>query len=189
MSLPENCGQAGTMRKSTECPSAEAALARVAIVRDGVFGGWGQCGDEAFTMCPTSFRYANDDIHYDCDIGVGWNMVYAAERSREGIVSALKSERFYASTGVVIDEIAVHGSRVSITARNADPIVGISLNNSRFVVEDANTLTEEVLETLPYVRFECWGPGEQFAAGPALGTGYGGWRRIYILLLGKRGRG
>ncbi len=107
--------------------------------------------------------FANDDSHNDSDIGNGWNVVCARERSVSGIREALKAGRFYASSGVEISRIAVRGSRVTIETENARRIVGVSSLGRRVAIADDSAITVDVEDHWQYVRFECWGDGEQFA--------------------------
>ncbi len=105
--------------------------------------------------------FANDDNHDDIDRGVGWNVVQSASRSAEAILEALRMGRFYASTGVVIDEIRVEGARIRVFSRNAQAYhvhydygcVAARVNGSE--------LDFTVPEDVPwhYVRIECFGPG------------------------------
>jgi hypothetical protein len=108
--------------------------------------------------------FANDDSHAAVgDVALGWNMVYARERTVGAIVSAMAAGRFYASTGVVISRIAVDGDRIAIETENADRIVATGVGQRRFAVVDDKRIEVKVPDGDPYVRFECWGRGEQFA--------------------------
>ena len=80
-----------------------------------------------------------------------------------GIREALKAGRFYASSGVEISRIAVRGSRVTIETENARRIVGVSAVGRRVVIADDSAISLDMQERWQYVRFECWGDGEQFA--------------------------
>ena len=107
--------------------------------------------------------FANDDSHNDDDIGNGWNVVCARERSVSAIREALKAGRFYASSGVEISRIAVRGSRLTIGTENARRIVGVSAFGRRVAIVDDSAIVLDMQEQWQYVRFECWGDGEQFA--------------------------
>ncbi len=111
--------------------------------------------------------YANDDSHLaEGEVGLGWNMVQARERSPAAIADALAQGRFYASTGVTIDDIQVDGTRIRIEAGNADRIIASTIHQRRFAIADKSRI-EVNLADFPvvekYVRFECLGRGEQFA--------------------------
>lgn len=111
--------------------------------------------------------YAHDDFH-DAgagDLGRGWNVVLAREKTEQAIFSALREGRFYASTGVIIANIAVKGRQITIETENADRIVAQYDNGCRLAVVDEPVATIDVPEniSMTYVRIECWGRGEQFA--------------------------
>ena len=107
--------------------------------------------------------FANDDSHTDGDSGLGWNMV-DAERDAGAIVDAMREGRFYASTGVVIDRIEVDGRTVTIETKNADKIVAVIRGGRRPVNgKGTSSLTYTPPDDAKYVRFECYGPGEQIA--------------------------
>ncbi len=108
--------------------------------------------------------FANDDCHSATgDIGLGWNMVYAKEKSRAGVVDALRLGRFYASTGVVIQSIQVKGMTVRIEAENAQRIVAIQNTGNRRLVIDGPVLELDVPADAVYMRFQCYGAGETMA--------------------------
>ena len=108
--------------------------------------------------------FANDDLHRgDIDIELGWNTAYVTDRSLDGVVESLATGRFYCSTGVTISAIEVDGMRIRIETENAQRVVALTQIGKRLAFADAASLEVEVPETAKYVRFECWGPGEQFA--------------------------
>ncbi len=107
--------------------------------------------------------FANDDAHALHDIGLGWNVAYIKERSVRGVMEAISRGRFYASTGVVISRIEVDGMRVRLETENAARIVAIATGGKRVGVADGNAIEVEIPDRVMYVRFECWGTGEQFA--------------------------
>lgn len=108
--------------------------------------------------------FANDDCHAARgDIELGWNVAYVREKTVAGVVEALRSGRFYASTGVEITAIRVNGLRIRIETANAQRIVAIQNSGQRIAVIDAPVLEIEVPDRAAYVRFECWGTGERMA--------------------------
>lgn len=109
--------------------------------------------------------YANDDHHLaGVDVGLGWNMTYLTDRSVAAVIEALKHGRFYASTGVLITRIEVSGMRVTLETANADRIIAVGDHGHRIVTQDGSMMQLVVpAESTRYVRFECWGAGEQFA--------------------------
>lgn len=107
--------------------------------------------------------YAHDDAHRADDMELGWNMVYARERTPEAVVEALRHGRFYAANGVRITGIEVDGTSISIETENAERIVALRESGRRFAVIDDARITVEVPEDVIYMRFECWGRGEDHA--------------------------
>jgi len=107
--------------------------------------------------------FANDDSHYGPDVERGWNVVYSKKRTAKEITSALTTGRFYTSSGVVISSIRVRGNRIKIETENATVITVISDFGRRIGSTDGPQIDFEVPEGPSYVRFECWGVGEQFA--------------------------
>jgi hypothetical protein len=120
--------------------------------------------DQLLSKGRRAWGFANDDSHAAVgDVALGWNVVYSREKSVEAIVSAMAAGRFYASTGVIISDIAVTGDRIRIETENADRIVATSNGQKRIAVVDAKRIEVKAPEGDGYVRFECWGRGEQFA--------------------------
>jgi len=108
--------------------------------------------------------FANDDSHEARDVAQGWNVAYVTgEPTAASVVAALRTGRFYASTGVEITDIQVAGRQIHIETADAERIVAHSLWGHRFAVADSPALTVEVPMGAPYVRFTCWGRGERFA--------------------------
>lgn len=108
--------------------------------------------------------YANDDSHgLPQDYGLGWNCVYAQHRTPDAIAAALQAGRFYASTGVQLEQIEVHGNRIRIVTINAERIVAMKQHARRIEHTDSREIEIEVPDDAHYVRFECWGRGESFA--------------------------
>ena len=107
--------------------------------------------------------FANDDTHADIDVACGWNVVYARRRSAAAILEALALGRFYPSTGVVIRRVGVRGMRIRIETENAVRIVAVGDAGRRITYVDGPTIEVEAPANATYIRFECWGQGEQFA--------------------------
>ena len=107
--------------------------------------------------------YAHDDSHRAGECGLGWNMVYAPDKNIKSLVTSLRDGRFYASTGVVIRKIEVDGLRIRIETENAQRITALQQIGKRFATVDDKSIEVEVPANATYVRFECWGAGEQFA--------------------------
>jgi len=108
--------------------------------------------------------FANDDSHRsENDSGLGWNMVYTRDRTAAGLVAAMRQGCFYASTGVDITAITVTDDRIRIATSNARRIVALEQIGRRFETVDGDTIDVAIPAKSTYVRFECWGDGEQFA--------------------------
>jgi hypothetical protein len=112
-----------------------------------------------------AWGYAHDDFHNleAGDMGLGWNMVKADDRSVEAIVQSLREGNFYPSTGVTIASIQMKDQRIRIEAPHAQRIVALRDTAKRIAVVDDPVIDIEVPEDARYIRFECWGSGEQFA--------------------------
>lgn len=120
--------------------------------------------DMLLTQGRRVWGFANDDHHLAVgDIELGWNMAYVKDRSVKGVVDALRTGRFYCSSGVVIQSIAVDGMMIRIRANNARRIVALRDTAKRIAVVDGTEMTLTVPDNAKYVRFECWGDGESFA--------------------------
>ncbi len=107
--------------------------------------------------------FAHDDSHMARDIGQGWNVVCAGERTASAIMDALRRGRFYASTGVTIRSVSVMASTVRIETRDARRVVALTRLGRRIAQADAPVLDVPIDAIDGYLRFECWGDGEQFA--------------------------
>lgn len=109
--------------------------------------------------------FANDDTHAGEDFGVAWNVAQCDRREPGAVLDAFRRGRFYASTGVEIQEIHAEGATLSIRADNAQRIVVSSDFAVRRHTVDGAELTYTVPEDprFAYVRIECWGQGEDMA--------------------------
>ena len=117
--------------------------------------------DRILTTGRCVWGFANDDSHAaNGDDGLGWNVVYVTDRSPKGVVEALTRGRFYASTGVTIDDIQVEDDRIIVRAANAGRISAFTRYGVRLSFTDSGTFEFTVRPDAGYVRFECWGAGE-----------------------------
>jgi hypothetical protein len=107
--------------------------------------------------------FAHDDFHKPEHIALGWNVAYVRQRSVAGVIEALRNGRFYASTGVRIRKIQVEGTRVWIETDNARRIAAIRDVGRRIKSVDDSWIEFEIPDNVRYVRFQCWGEGEQMA--------------------------
>ncbi len=109
--------------------------------------------------------FAHDDCHRPEDVGIGWNVVQAERGNAADIVHALRTGRFYASSGVEIRRIDVEGNTVTLHAKDAHRISVFSDNARRRHFVDADVITYTLPEDagFNYIRFECAGRGEERA--------------------------
>ncbi len=107
--------------------------------------------------------FANDDSHRPDEIGFGWNVVFAREKTKQAIVDAIMKGNFYCSTGVVIRWIECSGERIYLETENAKKIAAIRDVGRRFSVVYNSSIEVEVPHEAKYVRFECWAEAEQMA--------------------------
>jgi hypothetical protein len=108
--------------------------------------------------------FAHDDFHVPGDLGRGWNVVQARDRSAREICAALREGRFYASTGVAIEEIRAEGGTLTIRAPGAQRIRLIGAWGRELAYVDAAEASFSCGdENEPYVRIECHGAGVRCA--------------------------
>jgi hypothetical protein len=100
--------------------------------------------------------YANDDFHDPADFGNAFNMVHVQEVSPSAVIQAAKSGRCYASTGVLLEEIAVNDRHISVELN--------SECQGRFIGPGGKVLSasegaefEHNMGDEAYVRFEAEG--------------------------------
>jgi hypothetical protein len=104
--------------------------------------------------------FAHDDSHAVGDIGRGWNVVQAADRSVEAICEAIRHGRFYASTGVEITRIEEENGVLSITAPNAQRIRFLgAFGRELYYVDDSQASYRVTGDEGAYLRAECYGEG------------------------------
>ena len=107
--------------------------------------------------------FANDDFHGPEDLALGWNVAFCGERSAAAVVDALGRGAFYASTGVVIKDIRVKGSSVTVETEAASKMVAFADYGRRIAQNRGPAITVEVPAGVRYVRFEAYGCGEEQA--------------------------
>jgi hypothetical protein len=119
--------------------------------------------DRILAQGRTVWGFATDDSHDNGHRGIAWNMVQCATRNADDIVAAMREGRFYASTGVKVDEIRTDGYTVTVKAANAQSfrvyanagrmLARIAGGEMKFTVVDGQ-------EDCTYIRIECYGEGE-----------------------------
>lgn len=108
--------------------------------------------------------FAHDDSHDVQDMALGWNVVQASENRGDAIVSAMREGRFYASTGVEIQNVRVKGNSIAILTHNAMRIRFISRWGVIRQTVDSQAAEYTVPDdpnspdSLMYIRMECYGP-------------------------------
>ncbi len=70
------------------------------------------------------FGIATDDCHYPgFDIGDGWTMVRAAERTQDAVLAALSTGSFYATNGPTIHDVRRDGAEVEVRCSPAASVM------------------------------------------------------------------
>ncbi|MCS6830043.1 MAG: CehA/McbA family metallohydrolase [bacterium] len=104
--------------------------------------------------------YANEDTHRVLQIGSAWNAVNVRERSKEAVLSALREGRFYASTGVVIEEVVVDDGVYRVNTRNACELRLITLRGQVVERVSGSQATFFLNKASGYARVEAIGEGQ-----------------------------
>lgn len=107
--------------------------------------------------------FATDDSHKADDRAIAWNVAFCARRSLDAVVGALASGAFYASTGVVITDIRVQDGSITVETENARKVAAVADFGRRIAQRAGSALTVEVPAAVRYLRFECYGCGEEQA--------------------------
>ncbi len=108
--------------------------------------------------------FAHDDLHHERLLGRGWIVAQAKERTREGIMDALRHGRFYASTGVDIRRITVGPDSISVQAPKAQRIRFIGVHGRLLhEADDCEAGYRTGGREGGYVRVECLGRGGRCA--------------------------
>ncbi len=107
--------------------------------------------------------FANDDSHDTPHRGLAWNMVQCATRNPDDIVAAMKAGRFYASTGVKVNEIRTEGLTVTVKTENGQSFRVHGDNGrtlERFQGSEMTYTAVPDRKKCTYIRVECHGAGE-----------------------------
>lgn len=109
--------------------------------------------------------YAHDDCHWEQNYGIAWNVVQSPDRNPDTIACALRTGRFYASTGVVIRAISVVNNMITVETENAQALAVIADYGRRVLYQEGASLAYLVPENSPhsYLRIEAWGEGDSHA--------------------------
>jgi hypothetical protein len=85
--------------------------------------------DEALEAGHALFALATDDSHHPgYDSGFAWTMVHAADRTQEAVLDALRTGRFYGSTGPEIHDVEHADGHVTV---HCSPAASVTLVSSR----------------------------------------------------------
>lgn len=105
--------------------------------------------------------FANDDAHGVDQVGRAWNVVYPQAPGVDGIIAALGSGRFAASTGLDLGSIAVDGDTVTVSCPQAERIIAITDWGRRVAQVDGQHLRAQCPDKATYLRFACLGGAER----------------------------
>jgi len=108
--------------------------------------------------------FASDDSHLESDIGIGWIIVRARERTAGSILAGLKTGNFYCSTGVTLLDVRREGDLVEIESEEGQEIQVIG-REGRLIekIRDRSVSYDLARTESPYVRFAVYGPGASVA--------------------------
>ncbi|MCC7262341.1 MAG: hypothetical protein IT369_07460 [Candidatus Latescibacteria bacterium] len=112
--------------------------------------------DELLSAGHRLWGFANDDFHDPEDFGNAFNMVLVEERTPAAVVAAAKAGRCYASTGLLLHEVAVRDEEISV--QTAQPCTGRFLGPGGAPLSqgEGTRFTYRAGEEA-YVRFEAEG--------------------------------
>ncbi|HHW30246.1 MAG TPA: hypothetical protein GXX20_01010 [Clostridiaceae bacterium] len=98
--------------------------------------------------------FANDDMHIFNRTGGAFNMVLAAERSRYCIMDGIINDRFYASTGIIIDSIEV--AEKAIYIKTSLPVIFRFIGKGPVILKEQFGTEAHYIckDNEPYVRVE-----------------------------------
>ncbi len=83
--------------------------------------------DEALERGSALQGLVTDDSHHPgYDSGFAWTMVRAADRTQEAVLEALRTGRFYGSTGPSIESVEVDGNAVVVRSSPAQSVTLVS---------------------------------------------------------------
>ncbi len=114
--------------------------------------------DELLTLGRRPWGFANDDFHDPRDFGRAFNVALVERPDAACILSALKAGRFYATTGLMLEEVSELGGLVSI--RLASEARGRFVGpGGRILAEGTGIEFSRRHRGEAYLRFEAEGAG------------------------------
>lgn len=120
-------------------------------------GLWNGCLDAGKRL----WGFANDDAHtidttVFCGAGSAWNMIWARELTAEAILEALHNGAFYATCGIIIDEVAITEDTLTVRSPNATHIEVIGDGGRILSHVDASEITYTLAGDEKWVRVVLW---------------------------------
>lgn len=85
------------------------------------------------------YGFANDDMHLFSRVGGGFNITLAESKTREGILEALKRGSFYASSGLILENIKLEDNVISLEIKDKR----VPYVTFRYIGKDGVVLKEE----------------------------------------------
>jgi hypothetical protein len=104
------------------------------------------------------FATATDDAHKSQHRNMGWVMV-RAERTERAILDALRAGRFYASTGVTVEDIRLEGDTLTIESPDAEEVRFIMHHQRVKRIVRGGEASCEIGPEDVYLRVELFGRG------------------------------
>ncbi len=112
--------------------------------------------DEVLTAGHRVWGFANDDFHDPVDFGNAFNMVLVDEVTPDAIVNAARHGRCYASSGLLLSEVAAVDGLITVVVDA--PCVGTFVGpEGRELTRDEGTRFTYRVDREAYVRFQAEG--------------------------------
>lgn len=105
--------------------------------------------------------FAHDDAHGIEQVGRAWNVVYPRSHDAEGVLAALATGRFAASTGLDLGSVTVDDDTVTVHCPGAQRIIAIADWGRRVAQVDGTSLRATLPAKATYLRFACLGSAER----------------------------
>lgn len=124
-------------------------------IADGL---WTGCLDAGMEI----WGFGNDDAHNileDKDFasaGSAWNMIWAKELTRAGIMDAIKAGAFYATCGVIVDSMKITADSITVVSKNAKHIKVIGSGGKLLKSVDDSRLVYVLRGDEIWIRIILW---------------------------------
>lgn len=115
---------------------------------------WGFADDDAHTIDTTHFAGA----------GSAWNIIWAKELSAPAILESLRSGAFYASCGIIIDEVTIGRAILRVHSPNATHIEVIGDGGRVLSHVDGSRITYRLAGDEKWIRVVLWNDTMCYAA-------------------------